>query len=82
MKAHWKVCCQSCRVAYNGRRNLTAACTRPQLSGPLIVSLAVATSRRGVLWQKSLLLSREKFEGSGGLIEKEIEKRMKARLKK
>jgi hypothetical protein len=35
-----------------------------------------------VLWQKSLMLSSEKLEGSGGLIEKEIEKRMKARLKK
>jgi hypothetical protein len=33
-----------------------------------------------VLWQKFMLLSREKLEGSVVLIEKEIEKRMKARL--
>jgi hypothetical protein len=35
-----------------------------------------------VLWQKFLLLSNEKSEGSAWQIEKEIEKRMKARLKK
>jgi hypothetical protein len=35
-----------------------------------------------VLWQKFMLLSREKLEGSGVLIDKEIEKRMKARSKK
>jgi hypothetical protein len=35
-----------------------------------------------VLWQKSMLLSREKLEGSTVLVEKEIAKRIKARLKK
>jgi hypothetical protein len=35
-----------------------------------------------VLWQKFMLLSREKLEGSAVPIEKEFAKRMKARLKK